>query len=85
MLTPQNTYLLLLSVQMLHLLHHRLAKRHISFAEVISAAVLCVPPTSALPAWLLMGAHLSLCAVQVIGSLFIHKLSPNWDRESAVR
>ncbi len=25
-------------------LHHRLAKRHISFADVISAVVLCVPP-----------------------------------------
>ena len=77
MLTPQNTYALLLLVQMLHLLHHRLAKRHISFAEVISAAVLCVPLTVPLPGWLLMGAHLSLCAVQLIGSLFIRRLSPD--------
>jgi len=63
MLTPQATHLALLAVQALHLLHHRLAKRHISFAEVVSAVVLCVPPWSPLPAWLLMGAHLSLIAV----------------------
>lgn len=44
MLTPQTTYIVLLIVQALHLLHHRVAKRHISFAEVISGAVLCVPP-----------------------------------------
>ena len=82
MLTPQNTYALLLIVQLLHLLHHRLAKRHISFAEVISAAVLCVPPTAPLPSWLLIGAHLSLCAVQLIGSLFIRRLSPDWEHGS---
>ncbi len=34
MLTPENTYIALLVVQALHLLHHRLTKRHISFAEV---------------------------------------------------
>ncbi len=81
MLTPQNTYALLWIVQLLHLLHHRLAKRHISFAEVISAAILCVPPTAPLPDWLLMGAHLSLCAVQLIGSLFIDRLAPDWQRD----
>ena len=80
MLTPQTTYLALLIVQALHLLHHRLAKRHISFAEVISAGVLCIPPWSPLPAWLLMGAHLSLIAVQMIGSLWIKRLSPNWTK-----
>lgn len=32
-LTPQTTYVALLIVQTAHLLHHRLAKRHISFAE----------------------------------------------------
>jgi hypothetical protein len=80
MLTPQATYVALLAVQALHLLHHRLAKRHISFAEVASAVVLCVPPWSPLPAWLFMGAHLALIAVQVVGSLWIKKLSPNWPR-----
>ena len=49
MLTPQSTYIALLIVQALYLLHHRLAKRHISFAEVISAIVLCVPPWVASP------------------------------------
>ena len=78
MLSPQTTYTLLLIVQALHLLHHRLAKRHISFAEVLSALVLCVPPWSPLPAWLLMTAHLSLIAVQIIGSAWIKKLSPQW-------
>ncbi len=82
MLTPQNTYWLLLIVQMLHLLHHRLAKRHISFAEVVSAAVLCVPPTAPLPGWLLSGAHLSLCLLQLVGSVYIRRLSPDWQRES---
>ena len=33
MLTPHTTYVALLVVQALHLLHHRLAKRHISFAK----------------------------------------------------
>jgi hypothetical protein len=42
-LTPQTTYFALLLVQTAHLLHHRLAKRHISFAEVASSAILCVP------------------------------------------
>jgi hypothetical protein len=78
MLTPQATYAALLVVQALHLLHHRLAKRHISFAEVVSAGVLCVPPWSPVPVWLLMGAHLVLILVQVIGSLWIKRLSPNW-------
>lgn len=80
MLTPQTTYTALLAVQALHLLHHRLAKRHISFAEVVSALVLCIPPWVPLPAWLLMGAHLILIAVQVVGSLWIGRLSPNWPR-----
>jgi hypothetical protein len=80
MLTPQSTYIALLVVQALHLLHHRLAKRHISFAEVVSAIVLCVPPWALLPAFLLMGTHLTLIVVQVVGSLWIRKLSPNWSR-----
>ncbi len=80
MLTPQATYIALLAVQALHLLHHRLARRHISFAEVVSALVLCVPPWAPLPAWLLMGAHLTLIVVQVVGSLWIRKPSPDWPR-----
>jgi len=78
MLTPQNTYMALLVVQALHILHHRLAKRHISFAEVISATILRVPPWAALPAWAFMTVHLSLIAIQVVGSLWIKKLSPEW-------
>jgi hypothetical protein len=78
MLTPHQTYLALLVVQALHLLHHRLIKRHISFAEVVSAVVLCVPPWAPVPPWLLMTTHSVLIAVQVIGSLWIRKLSPDW-------
>ena len=66
-----TTYIALFVVQAVHLFHHRLAKRHISFAEVISAVVLCVPPWAPLPALLLMAAHLSLIVVQVVGSLWI--------------
>lgn len=80
MLTPEYTYLALLIVQAFHLLHHRIAKRHISFTEVVSAVVLCVPPWAPLPAWLLMGAHITLILVQVVGSIWIKKLSPNWSR-----
>jgi len=40
-LTPSATFQVLLVVQALHLLHHRLAKRHISFAEVLSGTTLC--------------------------------------------
>jgi hypothetical protein len=82
MLTPQNTYLALLVVQALHLLHHRLAKRHISFAEVISAIVLCVPPWTPVPPVLLMGIHVMLISVQLVGSLWIKKLSPEWSSEA---
>jgi hypothetical protein len=79
MVTPAHTYVALLIVQTLHLLHHRLAKRHISFTEVISAAVLCVPPfLIVLPAPLFVTVHLSLVAVQVVGSIWIRKLSPEW-------
>lgn len=78
MLTPQHTYIALLIVQAFQMLHHRLAKRQISFGEVISAVVLCVPPWAPLPALLLMAAHLSLIVVQGIGSFWIKKLSPEW-------
>ena len=78
-MTPSLTYQILLGVQVLHLLHHRLAKRHISFAEVVSAGVLCIPPSAPVAPWLLMSAHLALCAVQVVGSLWIRRLSPDWN------
>ena len=81
MLNPQTTYIALLIVQALHLLHHRLAKRHISFAEVISAVVLCVPPWTPIPSILLMGIHVSLIGVQLVGSLWIKKLSPEWSSD----
>ena len=79
MITPAHTYIALLVVQACHLLHHRLAKRHISFAEVVSATVLCLPPfLVALPSALFVTVHLTLIAVQVVGSLWIRKLSPEW-------
>ncbi|MEO8035539.1 MAG: hypothetical protein ABI837_13970 [Acidobacteriota bacterium] len=74
----------LLIVQALHLLHHRLAKRHISFAEFASALVLCFPPFLFLvPAVLFVSVHLFLIAVQVVGSLWIGKLSPDWGHGQA--
>lgn len=82
MLTPTITYLALLVVQALHLFHHRVAKRHISFAEVVSAIVLCVPPfIVSLPAWLFISVHLALIAIQLVGSLWIKKLSPDWSKQ----
>lgn len=78
MLTPELTYTALLIVEALHLLHHRLIKRHISSAEVVSAAVLCVPPTVAIPVGLLMGTHLTLIAVQIVDSVWVRTLSPSW-------
>jgi hypothetical protein len=81
MLSPQYTYIALLAVQALHLLHHRVAKRHISFAEVVSAIVLCIHPSAVeagtAPAFVLMGAHLALILVQIVGSLWIQRLSPD--------
>ena len=80
MLTAQHTYSALLVVQAFHLLHHRLAKRHISFAEVISAVVICVPPWLPFPPVVFMGTHVTLILVQIVGSLWIKKLSPEWER-----
>lgn len=80
MFDAKTTYIVLLIVQTLHLLHHRLAKRHISFAEVSSSALLCVPLSGPLPAPLLMTAHLGMAAVQLVGSLWIKRLSPDWKR-----
>lgn len=77
MLTPEITFTVLLVVQALHLLHHRLTKRHISFAEVASAFVLCIPLTALAPP-LLMTMHLAFVAVQVVGSVWIRRLSPDW-------
>jgi hypothetical protein len=79
MLTPAVTYLALLVVQACHLFHHRAAKRHISFTEVVSAMVLCVPPfVVALPSWLFVVVHPALISVQIVGSFRIKKLSPEW-------
>jgi len=70
----------LLIVQGLHLLHHRLVKRHISFAETISSLVLCFPPfLIALPPLVFMSAHIAMIVIQVAGSIWIQKLSPNWN------
>jgi hypothetical protein len=81
MLNPTYTYIALLVVQACHLLHHRLAKRHISFAEVVSAVVLCFPPFLVrLPSAAFVTVHLLLISVQIVGSLWIRKLSPDWNR-----
>lgn len=77
--TPQGTFTALLIVQTAHLLHHRLAKRHISFAEVLSSAILCVPLTLAIPAWTYSTVHLAMIAVQIVGSIWIRRLSPSWE------
>ncbi len=79
LLTPDVTYGLLLVVQALHLLHHRTAKRHISYAEVVSGFVLCVPASVPLPPILFVAVHLILATIQVIGSIWIRRLSPSWD------
>lgn len=83
MLTPQLSFTLLLIVQALHLVHHRLAKRHISWVEGLAAATLCIPLDTPLPGWALSGAHLLFCGIQVVGSIWIMKLSPNWDAASS--
>lgn len=77
-LHPQDSFLVLLIVQTAHLLHHRVAMRHIGLAEAIGSAILCVPLTLALPVWLYMTAHLGMTAVQLDGSIWIRKLSPGW-------
>jgi len=79
-LNPEATYIALLITQALHLLHHRLAKRHISFAEVAGALVLCFPPALVhLPATLFVVVHITLIAVQIVGSVWIRRLSPDWN------
>ena len=74
-LTPEITYVVLLIIQALHLLHHRLAKRHISFVEVTASGVLCIP-VATVPGPLLMAVHLVLTGIQIVGSIWIDKLSP---------
>lgn len=77
----QNTWMLLMVTQAAHLFHHRLAKRHISFVEVITGILLCLHPASfpGISPWM-PAAHLVLVAIQIAGSLFINRLSPDWDR-----
>jgi hypothetical protein len=82
MISPQTTYFALLIVQALHLLHHRITKRHISFAEVVSAMVLCIPWWAPIPALLMMGTHVTLISIQIVGSIWIRTLSPDWNRPS---
>lgn len=76
-MTVGLTFTILLVTQALHLLHHRVAKRHISYVEGVTGVVLCVPLDVA-PAWALMTAHLSLVAIQIVGSVAIDRLSPTW-------
>jgi hypothetical protein len=79
MITPVTSFTVLLVVQALHLLHHRFARRHISFVEGLAAGVLCVPLTLPIPGWCYVVTHLGFAAVQVIGSTSIKRFSPNWD------
>jgi hypothetical protein len=72
---------LLAVVQTLHLLHHRLARRHISLVEVGSSALLLVPPGAGLvPDLALATGHAAMAAIQVIGSIWIDRLSPDWSK-----
>jgi hypothetical protein len=78
-LDPQVTYIALLVVQTAHLLHHRLAKRHISFTEVLGSLILCVPFTPAIPPYLYSTVHITIIVIQVVGSIWIERLSPSWE------
>lgn len=75
---PAITFTVLLIVQALHLLHHRLSKQHISYVEGITAVALCIPLSWPLPDWLFVGGHLTLAGIQVVGSVWIDRLSPKW-------
>lgn len=76
-MSPETTFMALLVVQALHLLHHRLVRRQISYVEVVAAVVLCIPTTTGtVPPRLLAATHLTLCAIQVVGSIWIRRLSP---------
>lgn len=77
--SPQNTYIALLTVQAMHLFHHRLAKRHISFVECITALVLIYQPNLGwAPDELVSGVHCILIGIQIVGSIWIKRLSPSW-------
>jgi len=79
LLDPSTTFFILVGVQTAHLAHHRLAKRHISFAEVVSSATLLLPTSGeTIPAALVAGVHLLAAGVQVVGSIWIRRLSPDW-------
>lgn len=73
------SYNALLVTQTLHLLHHRLAKRHISFAEVVSSVLLCGRFFVTQALWWPLGILQSaMIVIQIVGSLFIKRLSPDW-------
>ena len=83
-LTPDITWMALLTVQTLHLLHHLLAKRHISVVEVLAGAALLIPvPAGAVAGLLLMILHVGLIIVQLIGSIWIRRLSPGCGEEKS--
>ncbi len=75
-LNVENTYALLLVVQALHLFHHRIVRRQISYVEGTAGLVLCLNPSWFAWPVVLMSAHLILVAIQIVGSIFIDKLSP---------
>ena len=77
LLTPDVTWMALLAVQTLHLLHHLLTKRHISIVEVLTSAALLIPTMAGpVASLLLMMLHLGLILVQLVGSIWIRRLSP---------
>lgn len=77
--SPQNTYIALLVVQALHLIHHRLVKRHISFVECITGLVLIYQPAFGwAPGVLVSAVHFVLIGIQIVGSIWIKRLSPDW-------
>ena len=49
----------------------------LTLAEVVPAFVRSIP-LSSLPAWLLMTTHTSPNLVQVLGSIWIERLSAKW-------
>lgn len=79
MIEPSVTQSILGVALALHLAHHRLARRHISFVEV-AAATLLVVPVIMLPPVLLVVAHLGVVGVLLVGSIGIRRLSPSWER-----
>jgi len=82
MVDPNLTQIVLGVALALHLAHHRLAHRHISFVEVFAAGLLTLPTTQfPLP---IAVAHLGTVAVLAMGSLSIRKLSPAWDERQTL-